>query len=237
MTLYVRALGATKWLPDPPNGTRFGRLTVIGPSPSQKYPNSSSTRRHVACRCDCGVVTAPALLHLRGGKSKSCGCLRLERRTTHGLAAAARNRRHPLYQTWRGMRARCRNPRSADWPKYGGRGITVCERWHSFVNFLADIGERPSPDHSIDRIDNDQGYEPGNVRWATNTEQARNRRSNKLTSDLVREIHGRIEHGESSMSVARRMGVSKSTVNNIVSGRAWIDIHAEGRAPITDGAA
>lgn len=86
----------------------------------------------------------------------------------------------PTYRAWVNMRTRCENPKSTQYGSYGGRGINVCERWLSFENFLADVGERPSPAHSLDRHPNVNGdYEPGNVRWATHEAQCRNRRSNR----------------------------------------------------------
>lgn len=88
---------------------------------------------------------------------------------------------HPLYWIWHGMKKRCHSPRDPSYPNYGGRGIRVCESWRtSFLQFVADVGTRPSAAHSIERIDNDRGYEPGNVRWATVLEQSRNRRTNRI---------------------------------------------------------
>lgn len=129
------------------------------------------------------------------------------------------------------MLVRCGDPSDKGYPDYGGRGITVCERWrgpHGFENFLADMGERP-PGMSIDRIDVNGNYEPSNCRWATATEQNRNKRSSLLNADLVREIHGRVEHGEGLVSVAQRMGIKPATVSSIIRGINWRDIYAEGR--------
>lgn len=93
----------------------------------------------------------------------------------HGYAVGGR---HPLYRVWANMWTRCSNPNAINYHLYGGRGICVCERWRDFVLFFADVGERPSPQHSLDRINNDGNYEPGNVRWSLRTEQGRNRRTN-----------------------------------------------------------
>jgi hypothetical protein len=99
------------------------------------------------------------------------------RNRTHGYATRdARGAKSPTYICWLNMRARCSNPNKPDWPRYGGRGIRVCDRWRSFEAFLADVGERPRSDLQLDRIDNDGHYEPGNVRWATRSEQMANRR-------------------------------------------------------------
>jgi hypothetical protein len=92
--------------------------------------------------------------------------------------------RTPLHRVWSTMIERCTSPKSEKWPLYGGRGIRVCERWLAFESFLADMGERPSPRHTLDRIDNDKGYEPGNCRWATQREQQRNRRNNRVLTYL-----------------------------------------------------
>ena len=146
-----------------PAGTRVGRLTV------------TLTRRpgepRVQCRCDCGNTTSVPLGEW--DKTQSCGCYRSEittaRNTRHGMAGTR------IYNIWADMVGRCTRPTHARFADYGGRGITVCERWRSFENFFADMGERPAG-RSLDRIDNDAGYSPDNCRWATAQEQRANRR-------------------------------------------------------------
>ena len=142
-------------------GTRFHRLLVIS------YAGKSRWN----CLCDCGrqkVISAGAMQY---GGTKSCGCLSKNGKNyKHGLTKTK------LYWTWTGMIQRCENPKSPRYFDYGGRGIRVCERWReSFENFKQDMGEKPSPIHSLDRINNDGDYEPANCRWASIEEQAANR--------------------------------------------------------------
>lgn len=204
-------------------GKRFGRLTVVSQGVLR------GPRRTWVCACACGgrrITTTTALVR---GSCQSCGCLNLdwmrsprritlavEGTTTHGKS---RTRTH---RSWCDMIQRCTNPKRNHYEAYGGAGIVVCERWRgSFAAFLSDMGERPEGT-SIDRFpDRDGNYEPGNCRWATPVEQAHNKDSTVLSIDLINEIRGRAEHGESQKSIAERMGVTDGHINNIIARRAW----------------
>lgn len=141
---------------------RFGRLVVL------EVLHSSKRR----CLCDCGSVVIVAIRDMRSGNTRSCGCLRTELRTKHGFCGT------PEYHIWADIVQRCENPKSPEFPNYGGRGIKICERWRqSCGEFVADVGRRPTPNHSIDRFPNNDGnYEPGNCRWALIGEQNLNTR-------------------------------------------------------------
>lgn len=132
------------------------------------------------------------------------------------------NGKSPEYRCWRHINIRCHNPNSKSYPRYGGRGITVCAQWRSdFSAFFAEMGPKPSPEHSIERVKNDKGYEPGNCIWATKTEQSRNRRSSKLTVDDVAEIRRCLALGQTNRSLAVRFGVSAGMIGHIKVGRLW----------------
>lgn len=153
-------------------GQRFGRLTVVG------YAGKNKQRFALwLCQCDCGTKRTVRSSSLRCGFAKSCGCLQKEtaaaRTTTHGLSS------RPEFRNWTSMLARCSNPSN---PDYGGRGITVCARWReSFAAFFEDMGPKPDGHRiSIERLNNDGHYEPGNCVWATPKDQTRNSRRNRL---------------------------------------------------------
>ncbi len=153
---------------------RFGRLEIVG------VVGKSPSGLKVACKCDCGNETEVFLTNLRkNGHTRSCGCLQQESRgansTKHGMTETAE------FRIWSAMLRRCSNKNCEEYSRYGGRGIVVCDRWKDFAMFFEDMGLRPSSRHGIDRHpDNNGNYEPGNCRWATYTENARNTRRNRV---------------------------------------------------------
>ena len=153
-------------------GQRFGRLTVI-----KQVENDKPYGTKWLCRCECGNEVVVFSNNLRRGNTLSCGCLKIENQTTHGLWGS------PVYKVWDNMRNRCFNSHYPDFKNWGGRGITVCDEWkndfQSFYEYVSKLEHFGEPGRSLDRIDNDGNYEPGNVRWATRREQTLNRRCMK----------------------------------------------------------
>lgn len=195
-------------------GTRFGRLVVTGYEPA---------KRGYRCLCDCGTETVVQVGSLVNGGTRSCGCLAREvgvmRATIHGHAR--NGTATATYKTWLTMRQRCSNPNNEKWRLYGARGIRVCARWDtSFAAFLADMGERPKG-LTIDRIDSDGDYEPGNCRWASTHTQATNRKGIRLTVELAREIRAAVARGENKATLAQRYGVHIETIGDVARHRTW----------------
>ena len=198
-------------------GQRYGRLLVL--SEAERI----GTKRYWLCKCDCGKTTTVQHGNIRDGQVTSCGCLRSElsssRNGTHHMANS------PEYQAWYHMKQRCRDT-AKDKPAYYDRGIMVCERWsgpHGFTNFLADMGKKPSLKYSIDRIDNNANYSPENCRWATPTEQNRNKRNNHFV-----EFRGeRVTLGE----LAERYGILCQTLHGRVLTLGW-DIERAVTTPV-----
>lgn len=167
-------------------GHKFGRLTVLARADS-KRPELRWPQIRWLVVCECGIQKEVDGNGLRNGNTKSCGCLRVEvgRATNFKHGGAPITGEAPEYVSWRGMVDRCSRSAHKSWKNYGGRGIQVCARWRdSYEAFLADMGRKPTPQHSIDRYpDNGGNYEPTNCRWATPLEQTRNRRP--ISNDRV----------------------------------------------------
>lgn len=206
-------------------GQRFGRLTAIS---RVHRPNGKA---YWLCKCDCGGETVTNGNSLRRGHSTSCGCRRTE--TIRRVCFKHGSVRNPEYQVWTCLKKRCLNPTNSAYHNYGGRGITVCPEWvEDFGAFLAHVGPRPTPQHTIHRIDNDKGYWPGNVRWATKKEQAANQRPRRPGSAQHGEERYNAKLNETKVleilssplgyeRLAAQYGVSMGTIRNIRKGKRW----------------
>ena len=178
-------------------GKKFSKLTVIDKS-KKKY--------HWICECECGNIKDKQY-KLTSFRTKSCGCLR-KGNIKHSYSLS------PTYKSWQSMKTRCLNSNNDNWKYYGGRGITICERWlESFENFLADMGERPK-DTTLDRINSEGNYEPSNCKWSTIKEQINNRKYT-VSDDIVRSIKILLSKGVSQKMLANHFNLSESTISNI----------------------
>jgi hypothetical protein len=159
-------------------GNQYGKLTVI--AHGQRIVMKHGTTQAFVCECFCGKVVLVAKSNLVSGNSKTCGCQRMANMkaatTTHNLSKSVES------NTWRKIKDKCYNPKNPDYRYYGGRGIVMDETWrNSFEAFYEGIGPRPTPKHTLDRIDVNGNYEPGNVRWATRQVQSLNRRTHEMS--------------------------------------------------------
>lgn len=194
-------------------GQVFGRLTVL------RFSHTDNRHAVWTCRCSCGRFIDVPANRLQSGNTRSCGCLSVDASKArnprifikHGHAR--KGRLTPEYTAWMRMNQRCGNENNPKYPDYGGRGIRVCDRWRdSFAAFLADMGPRPSANHSIDRIDVNGDYEPKNCRWATLKQQARNKRNTRL-----------VEHEGQAKTLAEWAevtGINSGTIHDRIA-RGW----------------
>lgn len=191
-------------------GRRFGRLVVLGLVRMEQRTSGSRIKRVPVflAQCDCGETKEALGRNMVQGITSSCGCLQAETRLLSGIKSAThRMTKSPEYAAWSAMRNRCYKPKTHNYPLYGGRGITVCAEWRdSFQAFFQDMGARPSPAHSLDRINVDGNYEPSNCRWATLGIQNTNRR-NTVYVEMAGE---RVSLSEAS----RRCGLPRSTIGD-----------------------
>jgi hypothetical protein len=197
-------------------GQRFGRLVVLN------LAADSSRNAKWVCLCDCGQQSVSYSPNLKNGKARSCGCLRRElpklTKTKHGHKPATGASTE--YEIWSGIIRRCLNPSSSSYPRYGGRGISVCERWRKFENFLEDMGPRP-PGLTIDRLNNDGHYEPSNCAWRSYKDQARNKSGNRRLT---------LASGESITlrEVCERFAITEKTL------RYWLRKHGNNTAAVME---
>lgn len=192
-------------------GSTYGRLQVLA------YDGKAGRHHKWKCRCECGVEKSFYQSNLVGGKSTSCGCRSAETveklragATKHGMSRTA------TYKSWTSMKERCLNSNTWNYAEYGGRGITICQRWlESFENFLTDMGECPDG-MTLDRFPNNDGhYEPGNCRWATGSEQQNNKRTTRIIFALGR-----------AMTLAdwsKETGLSVDLIRNRIDGHGWTE--------------
>lgn len=192
-------------------GQKYGRLTAV-----KDCGRNSRGLVLWLCNCDCGKTKVVNSHYLRGGNVQSCGCLKTEGRGTHRMSYSSE------HEAWTGMKQRCLCPTNKRFPLYGARGIKVCERWLQFENFLADMGQKPTPQHTLDRIDTNGNYEPSNCRWADSKTQQNNRRNNRFLEFNGQKL--------TCSQWAEKMGISSDLLRQRIDRDGWSIAQALGGA-------
>ncbi|MBP1971581.1 hypothetical protein J2Z83_003732 [Virgibacillus natechei] len=187
-------------------GEKFNRLTVVS------FVGEEGTHRLWRCKCECGNERTIREYAFKNGRTKSCGCYNRQRsseyNTKHGQSY--KNKKFtPEYQAWANMVKRCTNHNATGYEYWGGRGITICDRWELFENFFADMGSKPTENHSLDRIDNEKDYSPDNCKWSDKTEQVINRRIPKNNSTGAKGVYWH----KTANKYHARIGVNGKTIN------------------------
>jgi len=191
-------------------GKRFGRLVVI------KEARRKNKIALWECQCDCGKISIVYGGNLRMGYTASCGCYAIEIRSKNSKKHGMTNSK--VYRTWKHMRSRCENSNVERYPNYGGRGITICERWLTFENFFEDMGQPPTVKHTLGRKDNDGNYCPDNCRWETKLQQSQNTSRTKLDNDKVKFIRSSKLSGA---EIGRMFNCTKELINQVKRREIW----------------
>jgi len=186
-------------------GQQIGKWSV-----GESFSHPTRNERMYQCVCECGTEKAVKHIHLAGGKTHSCGCSW----TSHGMSGSSE------YRVWDAMVRRCHNPSHHAFKHYGARGIKVCDKWKTFGGYFEDMGNRPHG-LSLERIDNSLGYFKENCKWATATEQARNRRTTKLDEIKVVQIKRMLENGVTQSAIAAQFDVTRGAIGHIACGATW----------------
>lgn len=199
------------------SGQRFTRLLVI------ELDKSNTTKEaYWICQCDCGKIKSVRSSHLKDKSTTSCGCLGLENRTKHGLTNSK------LYRLWADIKTRCYNENKDTYKYYGARGIKLYEEWvddpKSFIEYISNLENFDKHKYTIDRINVNGNYEPGNLRWTTYYTQAQNRRDNVINMEIAREIRRLWQEGLLKQNeISQLLGIKNYIVYSVINNRSWLD--------------